>query len=85
MARQYIVIPKTFPVDFTEPGPWWSPLKGEMNPMIKCTQGHTAFLTQHEIQEDGTVDPSIVCPDDGCNWHIWGRLDGWDQGHRPHA
>ncbi len=31
----------------------------------------------HDIQDDGVVKPSIVCPHPGCTWHVWGRLLDW--------
>ncbi len=33
----------------------------------------------HDIHADGTVMPSIVCPNKGaCSWHVYGRLKDWD-------
>jgi hypothetical protein len=34
------------------------------------TRGHT-------IADDGTVMPSVVCPHQGCTWHVWVRLLDW--------
>lgn len=31
----------------------------------------------HDIADDGTVTPSIVCPYCGEGWHVWGRLLDW--------
>lgn len=33
----------------------------------------------HTIAADGTLSPSLVCPNhrDGCSWHVWGRLADW--------
>ena len=55
--------------------------------LISCPRGkegdlHVATLP-HEVKEDGTVNPSIVCPYEGCDWHIFGQLLGWQWGHRP--
>lgn len=80
-----VAVPKCAPLDFCRPGPWWSPLSGELSPMIKCPNDHKAFLTRHDIAADGSVSPSVVCPDDTCTWHVYVKLTGWDQGHRPHA
>jgi predicted RNA-binding Zn-ribbon protein involved in translation (DUF1610 family) len=39
--------------------------------------GQTAVLIDHEIAPDGTVSPSVVCPHDGCGFHEFIQLDGW--------
>lgn len=31
----------------------------------------------HEISDDGTLSPSLVCPHDGCDFHEWVQLTGW--------
>lgn len=54
--------------------------------IISCPYGtkekpHIATLP-HEVKKDGTVNPSIVCPHEGCTWHVWGKLLGWQWGHR---
>jgi len=33
----------------------------------------------HQVAEDGTVTPSIVCPSSDCDWHVWGRLLCWKE------
>lgn len=45
-----------------------------------CARGHTAALDAHKI---GSVRPSLVCPEDGCDWHAYARLAGWPDGGRP--
>ena len=35
----------------------------------------------HRVAEDGTVTPSYVCPVDGCTFHDWVRLVGFDATH----
>lgn len=42
-----------------------------------CVNGHTCTLTEHEIADDGTVTPSLVCPYEGCTWHEFVKLEGW--------
>jgi hypothetical protein len=42
-----------------------------------CPNGHTGSLTDHTIASDGTVAPSVVCPEDGCNFHEYIQLEGW--------
>lgn len=54
--------------------------------IVSCPRGtkeemHIATLP-HGVKEDGTVHPSIVCPYEGCTWHVWGRLLGWQWGER---
>lgn len=49
---------------------------------IACPKGHVATLP-HQIMEDGTVEPSIVCPYSECDWHVWAKLLDWTWGHRP--
>jgi predicted RNA-binding Zn-ribbon protein involved in translation (DUF1610 family) len=41
----------------------------------KC--GQTAVLIDHEINADGTVRPSVVCPTENCDFHEWIVLGGW--------
>lgn len=31
----------------------------------------------HDIAEDGTVTPSVVCPHAPCTWHVFVRLGDW--------
>lgn len=33
----------------------------------------------HDIAEDGTVTPSVVCPFKGCGFHDNVKLEGWQQ------
>lgn len=56
------------------PGPWWA-LTGE-TVTVCCPAGHTGLL-DHDVAADGTVTPSLVCPGDGCTWHVNARLEGW--------
>lgn len=37
---------------------------------------------KHGITAAGIVSPSIVCPRDGCDWHVWGKLEDWSPGRR---
>lgn len=36
----------------------------------------------HGIAEDGTIDPSVVCPFEPCTFHEWVKLEGWTFGAR---
>lgn len=44
------------------------------NILVKCPRGHIGVL-DHDIDDDGTVTPSVQCP--SCEWHEMIRLDGW--------
>jgi len=45
-------------------------------PIIRCPNGHGSVMANHHIQDDGTVDGSVLCPE--CDWHVWVKLEGWD-------
>ncbi len=45
--------------------------------MVSCDSGHVAYLSDHTIAADGTVSPSLVCPEPGCSWHVTAKLVGW--------
>jgi len=32
----------------------------------------------HIIAADGRVTPSLVCPSEGCGWHVFVRLRDWE-------
>lgn len=51
--------------------------------LCTCSKGHTTRMTSkyHRIADDGTVHPSVVCPIDGCGFHEFVRLVGWDPKH----
>ena len=58
----------------------WKGLKeygGQRSATVTCANGHTCTLTDHTIKEDGSVSPSLVWPYDGCDWHEWVKLEGW--------
>ncbi len=62
-----------------EPLTWWPVLSdGRRSAIIACSGGHAASITGHDIKADGTVHPSVVCPHEGCSWHVMARLEGWD-------
>lgn len=50
--------------------------KGE-TVIFKCPNGHIGMLDDHTIKDDGEVNPSVVCPKDGCDFHEWITLEGW--------
>lgn len=69
---------KTWP---PPPGAWLVLLKCEGGRSVHLTCGkcgkQTGTLADHTIAADGTVTPSIGCPHDGYDWHIFGVLEGW--------
>lgn len=60
----------------------WRKLKlanGRISATIICPNKHYGALINHEILEDGTVQPSVVCPIQGCGFHDNIKLEGWDR------
>ncbi len=49
------------------------------DPLLKCGNGHIGSLSEpdHMIDAAGIVVPSVVCPDDTCDWHETVTLKGW--------
>ena len=64
-------------------GTWY--FFGDDRPYLVCPEcHHRARLGTHTISDDGTINPSIVCPmascGDGvprCTAHYYGRLEDW--------
>lgn len=55
-----------------------NPLKdAKRSAKVRCGNGHLASLDDHTIAADGTVSPSLDCPEGGCGWHVHARLVGW--------
>lgn len=65
--------------DSTLPGralTWMRTTDGQV--AIACGQGHLAFLhSEHQIADDGKIRPSLGCPAEACDWHVFGQLVGW--------
>lgn len=40
--------------------------------------GTLGSLLDHSIAQDGTVSPSVVCVHEGCNFHEYIQLEGWE-------
>ena len=63
------------------PGTWTlvrSKERGQVTARVACVDcGQSAPIWFHEITADGTVTPSLVCPMEGCSWHVHIKLDGW--------
>jgi len=57
---------------------WW---QAGPKAVVMCPNGHSLFLGEtHTIQADGQVMPSLVCGIDGCGFHKFVRLMGWEAG-----
>gem|GEM_PF-5928197 len=51
---------------------------GRRSALVSCPEcGQTCSLSQHKIEKNGEVRPSVVCPVEGCTFHAWVRLEGW--------
>lgn len=81
-----------FPV-IGKPG-WWKVVNFEghpLKPLIRCNCGHVTGIGLHHVHPDGRVTNSFyhkrgnTYPEDpeGCGWHEWLKLDGWDMGDIP--
>ncbi len=44
---------------------------------MKCPNGHIGNLGDHEIEEDGTVTPSVMCDSRDCHFHDMVKLMDW--------
>lgn len=58
----------------------WRLLKADdkTSALVTCAKcGRSCTLTQHTIADDGEVMPSLVCPYDNCDWHVFVKLVGW--------
>lgn len=56
----------------------WSPARSgdRLTALVGCPGcDGTISLRRHEIDPDGVVTPSVVCP--LCGWHDYARLKGW--------
>lgn len=57
--------------------PSWT--KSKLGVAIKCAAGHLAYLSEkHDVKHDGKIEPSLVCPMEGCGWHVHATLDRWE-------
>jgi hypothetical protein len=45
---------------------------------MSCDNGHSFTLMNHTISTEGSVSPSVVCPNIRCNFHEYVVLEGWD-------
>jgi len=77
-TRSYARAPQV--PSYKMPAGTWKPLNdgNRRSAVVACHKcGLPATLTEHSIAADGTVNPSLGCPHDGCDAHTWATLDGW--------
>jgi hypothetical protein len=57
-----------------DPKPAWGVDAGG-SLFVRCGGCGVCAGLDHEVAPDGTVAPSLVCPD--CGWHVMATLEGW--------
>lgn len=67
-------IPHGEPIDR---GPIWYRWGGQL--FIRCAKCNTALALNHDVEPSGRVTPSIVCPIEACDWHVWGTLEDYQE------
>lgn len=63
---------------FPAPGTWRPvTIGGESSAFFRCPKCPTygSLFGTHDIADDGTVTPSVVCPN--CDFHESIKLEGW--------
>lgn len=71
----------TWPHGKPEKGTWHGGKKstGVRTALLSCPDcGKIGSLGDHKIAANGAVSPSVVCPTEGCRFHEWIILDGWE-------
>lgn len=59
---------------------------GKRTALVACPNcGKIASLSDHEIDNSGHVTPSVVCPQNSCEFHEMVVLDGWDPDGAEHG
>ncbi len=52
--------------------------EGKPKAILECPKcGKSASLDHHEISQDGSVLPSVVCTEEGCDFHEFIKLKNW--------
>ncbi len=60
-----------------QPGTWRMIEGPEGDVFIIDLNGHYLSLKNHAIFPDGVVQPSVVCPVEGCGFHEFVLLEGY--------
>lgn len=50
----------------------------DCSPVIVDQNCHYLSIHKHTILDDGTVQPSVGCPVQGCGFHEFIKLEGWN-------
>ena len=67
--------------DHHAPGTWKALRTSDgLTATFTCPNGHMGSLSDHEILSDGSVHPSVLCTVDGCTFHEFIKLEGWQPG-----
>jgi uncharacterized OB-fold protein len=75
MSDKTIIPRSSLPNELDAPrGSWW---KTQNVVSLKCPSCGRSMVIPHQIAADGTVTPSVVCPHEHCEWHVFVRLSGW--------
>jgi hypothetical protein len=53
----------------------WKIMNGKV--WVACPGCGLMAMLDHEVAADGTVTPSLDCPEQRCAFHEWVRLEGW--------
>jgi hypothetical protein len=62
------------------PNTWRRLIDGKnISASIFCSKGHYGVVTDHTINDDGIVNPSVVCPEEGCTFHDMIKLKDWNE------
>ena len=46
--------------------------------LLVCSNGHAGLIDEHMIDTFGNVTPSVVCTEDGCDFHAFIKLQAWE-------
>lgn len=45
---------------------------------VRCPDcGRVMHILSHSISLEGALNPSLVCPNDSCGWHVWVVFQDW--------
>lgn len=65
-----------------ERGTWrlWS-FNGRLRVIVVCPSCGIEGTLVHEVRTNGDVEPSMVCPHEGCSFHEFIQLEDWPGMH----
>lgn len=81
MSDNLYLFPKTRGTREEQKPAEWRPtieVGGKRSASIICPLCTQRSYLDHDIAADGTVTPSIVCPAEGCTFHVMGKLLDWE-------